>query len=161
MVNSLHRPPPVLHSARVLEYALLDKSVSYSGHSSVFVDGQELGPVPCLAVCQSLDDDAILLLHCTVDWSVLGVVEYSSVAEAKNRTEHIYRGSSKLWIETHTTPQEAAQDLETIHDEPQCRFCGKGTNEIEQLVSKNHANICDLCITEFHQMLHDHSEVKN
>jgi hypothetical protein len=84
MTRTLRNPPPVLDSARLLDYAVLDESVSYSGHSSLFVDGKELGPVPCLAICQALDGAGVLLFHCSDDWTVLGAAEYLSVAEAKS-----------------------------------------------------------------------------
>ncbi len=161
MKDPLREPPPVLHGARVREYALLDNSVRYSGHSSLFVDGEELGPVPCLAICQSSNDIEVFLMHCATDWSILGVAEYPSIADAKNRAEHVYAGSSKLWIEAPTTAEEAVEYLETNQSIPRCSFCGKGPDEIEQLVSKNQANICNLCITEFHEMLNDESSVKD
>src|SRR5438445_13693576 len=73
------KPPRVLANARVLEYAVLDESVTYSGHSSLFVGNineglKELGPVPCLAIAQDLKTGEIMLLHCDEEWDVLGVV---------------------------------------------------------------------------------------
>ena len=47
-------PPPALCSARVLHYAVLGQEFSVgfnSGHRLVFIDGKELGKVPCLAIC--------------------------------------------------------------------------------------------------------------
>src|SRR5260370_36143249 len=111
MTRTLPVPPPVLDSARVIEYAVLDKSVRYSGHSSLFVDGRELGPVPRLAICQPLDGASALLFHCSGEWTVLGAAEYPSVREAKNRAERIYPGVSSHWIETHVTEQEAERYL--------------------------------------------------
>src|ERR1700683_5009215 len=36
-------PPPVLHCARLLYYAVLDNSVEFAVRSLLFVDGKELG----------------------------------------------------------------------------------------------------------------------
>jgi hypothetical protein len=72
-------PPPVLHCARLLYYAVLDSSVEFTGRSLLFVDGKELGPVPCLAICEG--EAETLLFHCSSDWSVLGLaVSPSSIA---------------------------------------------------------------------------------
>jgi hypothetical protein len=158
MKLTLPKPPPVLDSARVLGYAVLDESVIYSGHSSLFVNGKELGPVPCLAICQGSNGDGILLLHCSRDWTVLGVAEYPSVDEAKNRAERIYPGLSTHWIGLHVTKEEAAHYLDKAFGDQRCSFCGKKPEQIERLIAKNDARICDSCITEFHQMLHENSQ---
>ena len=42
-------PPYVFDSARVLAYAVLDETVSYTGRISVYIDGRLLPPVPRLA----------------------------------------------------------------------------------------------------------------
>lgn len=160
MTRSLPNPPPVLQSARVLEYALLDESVRYSGHSFLFVDGKELGPVPCLAICQALGHAGVLLFHCSRDWSILGAAEYASPTEARNRAERIYPGLSTHWIETHVNEQETARYLEEVVGDQRCSFCGKRPDEIERLISKNDARICDSCIMEFHEMLREDSHVK-
>jgi hypothetical protein len=86
----------VLGNARVLEYAILDESVTYSGHSSLFVGNvkehlKELGPVPRLAIAQDLKTGEIMLLHCDQDWEVLGLGgNYDSVAKAKASAERAY-----------------------------------------------------------------------
>src|ERR1700719_3065093 len=98
MTNTARKPPLLLANARVLEYAVLDDSVRYSGRSFLFVDGKELGPVPCLAICRESNNSGGLLLHCDWDWSVLGVAGYPSSDEAKRRAEHIYPGVSTRWI---------------------------------------------------------------
>lgn len=157
MTRIVPSPPPALDSARVIEYAVLEKSVTYSGHSSLYVDGKELGPVPCLAICQIRSEAGVLLFHCSSDWTVLGAADYASVAEAKNRAECIYPGVSAHWIETRVTEQEAERYLEEVWKDRQCSVCGKRANQIQRLVSKNDVRLCDRCITEFYQMLHEGS----
>jgi hypothetical protein len=113
-------PPPVITGARVLEYAILDESASYSGHSGLFVDGKELGPVPCLALCQNLEDQEILLLHCDRDWQALGAAAYGSAAEAKNKAERIYPGVSARWKETGVTEAEALEYVAKVCGDRRC-----------------------------------------
>ena len=45
-MTSPQKPPPLAAGGRLLEYAVLDERATYSGHSYLFVDGNELGPVP-------------------------------------------------------------------------------------------------------------------
>jgi hypothetical protein len=91
-------PPYVLDSARVLAYAVLDESVSYTGRISVYVGGKLLPPVPCLAICENLARDGdFLLCYCTQTWEVLGVGGYGSFELAKQRAEIAYAGVSKKW----------------------------------------------------------------
>lgn len=158
MARSLLKPPPFLDSAHVLVYAVLDESVSYSGHSSLFINGKELGPVPCLAICQGPNDSGVLLFHCSGDWTVLGAAGYPSLTEAKDRAERIYPDLSTHWIELHVTKEEAAHYLDKAFDDQKCSFCGKKPEQIERLIAKNDARICDSCITEFHQMLNENSQ---
>jgi len=81
-------PPYVLDSARVLAYAVLDQTVSYTGRISVYVGGKLLSPVPRLAICENLARDGdFLLFYCTETWEVLGVGGYDSFEFAKQRAE--------------------------------------------------------------------------
>ena len=148
-------PPQVLDSARVLKYVVLDDSVKFSGRTLLFVDGNELGPTPCLAICKDLEDDAILLFHCTEDWNVLGVAGYGSVDEAERRAERIYQGVSSRWIEPNFSDEEVARYLEDLRGSERCTFCSKGSDEANALLEKNGKWICDVCVEEFHQMLQD------
>jgi len=157
MTQTTPFPPPVLDSARVLEYAVLDETVGYSGHSSFFLDGKELGAVPCLAIGRPLDDTGILLFHCSRDWTVLGVAGYVSVAQAKDRAEHIYPGLSSHWIESHVSEEQVADCLEGVWGDHRCSACGKSPDQIDRLITKNGVRLCDSCIKEFHKMLGDDS----
>lgn len=78
-------PPYVLDSARVLAYAVLDQTVSYTGRISVYVGGKLLSPVPRLAICENLARDGdFLLFYCTETWEVLGVGGYDSLLSSLN-----------------------------------------------------------------------------
>lgn len=154
MKGAISKPPPVLDCARVLEYAVLDDSVSFSGRTLLFVDGKELDPVPCLAICQNLNQAEILLFHCDSDWTVLGTGGYDSVSAAKNRAERIYPGVSSCWVSAHVSEREASKYLDEIWGDQRCSFCGKRPDEVEALVGRGKAYICDRCIGEFHEDLH-------
>ena len=127
----------MLGNAWVLEYAILDESVTYSGHSSLFVgteDGvlKELGPVPCLAIAQELETGAIMLLHCDQEWGVLGLGgNYESVSEAKAKAERAYHGVSVRWVETKVTEEEALKFIDEVWSDERCSFRDKIPPDIE------------------------------
>lgn len=97
MADRNNAPPPVLDCARVLQYAVLTPAVHFSGRSLLFVDGKELGQVPCLAICEDVRTADILLFHCSRDWCVMGCSAHPSQEEARVNAESIYRGVSSEW----------------------------------------------------------------
>jgi len=146
MSSDPFRPPlPTLAGALVLEYAILDGRVTYSGHSNLFVDGNEIGPAARVAIGQELNEAHVLLFHCDSDWVVLGVAEYPSLEEAKIRAERVYRGLSKCWVRAIEVEFEATEnEADPMH----CVFCGEGATQVNSLVEKNGKFICDQCISE-------------
>ena len=60
----MNPPPPVLDNARVLEYAIVDSSVRFSGSLQLFHGGKRVGPVPGLAICRDPDVVGLLPFHC-------------------------------------------------------------------------------------------------
>lgn len=154
-----NEPPPVLASARVLEYAVLTSSVRYSGHTSLFVGGKELGPVPRLAICQSLGETTFMLFHCDDDWNMLGISGHASIAKAKARAERIYAGVSACWIDRQVTEADAAAYIEQECGHERCRFCGRLPVDVERLVVHERGGpICGACIEELHEFICDDSE---
>jgi hypothetical protein len=152
------RPPlPTLAGALVLEYAILDGRVTYSGHSNLFVDGNEIGPVARIAIGQKVNETQVLLFHCDTDWVVLGVAEYPSLEEAKIRAERVYSGLSKCWVRAVDVEFEATENDADPVDQ-HCVFCGKGPAQVNSLVEKNGKFICDQCASEVWGVLH--GEVK-
>jgi hypothetical protein len=160
----IENPPPVLGNARVLEYAILDESVKYSGHSTLFVGKpdqglKELGPVPCLAIAQELKTGEIMLLHCDEKWEVLGLGgNYDSVSQVKAKAERAYHGVSARWIETKISEAEALKYLEELWADERCNFCGKIPTDFNMMIKRDNVRICDSCIEEFHKMLHEESD---
>jgi hypothetical protein len=116
MESSSNVPPPVIcfNDRVLLQYAVLDESVGYTaGHGLFFVDGKEIGKVPCLAICQERDCLRYTLYYCDSDWSLLGVAtDYESVDAAKHRAERIYPRSWARWVEANFTEQDATRYLD-------------------------------------------------
>jgi hypothetical protein len=58
-----------LDCVRLLRYVIIDKTIEFSGQSPLFVDGRELGDVPCLAICEEKKTGGVLLfpLHKRLD----------------------------------------------------------------------------------------------
>jgi hypothetical protein len=159
MTDQSQEPPPVLASARVLEYAVLRDPVRYSGHSSLFVEGKELGPVPRLAICQPFGEATFMLFHCDNEWEVLGCAGYHSVAEAKRRADRIYPGVSACWIDRHVSEAEARDYLEREFGDERCGFCGRLPFDVQQIVvHERGGRICNFCIEELHAFIHEESE---
>ena len=135
-------PPPAVCSERVLHYAVLDETVGFnSGHRLVFIDGKELGKVPCLAICQKKKASKFLIYYCDNDWEPVGASEYDTVEAAKGRAERIYPGSSAKWIEAHFTEEDVRRYLDEIWTDLRCSFCGKRPDQdIESIIEAKDGN---------------------
>jgi len=97
----------------LLHYAVLSDSVGFnSGHQLMFVDGKEIGRVPCLAICQDKDSTQFMLYYCDSNWSPVGIASYDSVDAAKRRAERIYPGSTACWVEAQFTEADADRFLD-------------------------------------------------
>ena len=98
-------PPPLLDSAKVLEFAVVDSSVRFTGNLHLFHGGERVGPVPCLAIGRDPAVEGLLLFHCDDDWNVLAAQIWNSpdravvatVEEVKQRAEQYYSGISAKW----------------------------------------------------------------
>jgi hypothetical protein len=149
-------PPPVLDCARVIEYAVLNASVGFSGRTSLFVDGKELGRVPCLAICEDKGvPRGVVVLHCDLNWTVLGCAGFGSVAEAKERAEHTYPGLSACWVHALVSEEETERYLDELFRNQRCSFCGRRADHVKQLLQRSNARICDRCVAEFHATMNE------
>jgi len=151
------KPPPILACSLVLEYAILDLSVTYSGHSNVFLGDREVGPVPGLAICHDAKKDRFLLLHCDENWDVLGIARKESAANAKTSAERAYPGVSALWANPGFTDEDVARYLEESSSggEMRCDFCGRTPLDFEnpRFIQKNDACICESCVKACYEIL--------
>jgi hypothetical protein len=149
----VRKPPLVLDSGRLLAYAVLGKSARYSGHSYLYVNGKELGPVPRLAIRQPLREAAVLLLHCAADWSVLGMSAYPSLEAAKHQAERIYPGAAAYWKHADVSERDVEAYLNKLWKGRECTLCGKRPDEVGNMVQQHGRNVCDGCIVGLHQAL--------
>lgn len=157
----MNSPPPVLSMARVLAYAVVDRSVNFSGHQRLYVDGKLLGKVPRLALCRPLGAklaDTILILYCDIRWDVLGIANADSLEAAKSEAERCYPGISQKWIEKQVTESEAKEWLKVHCHEAICSFCGRFPFEMETYVSHGPVVICNVCIDGFYTTIHHRSQ---
>jgi len=143
--NRASSPPPVLDCARVLHYVIIDKSIEVSGRSLLFVDGKELGEVPCLAICEGKKTGGVLLFHCTRDWTVLGCSAHKSVTDAQVHAEGIYKGTSSRWVDAKVSREAAEAYLDEMFGEDRCSVCGRRPDEVDSFIRKGSDRICDLC----------------
>jgi hypothetical protein len=145
VIGTPSSPPPVLDCARVLQYAVLDNAVQFSGRSLLFVGGKELGAVPCLAICEERKSGGVLLFHCTNDWEVLGCSAHGSVTDAQVRAEHIYRGVSSRWVDANVSLETAEAYLDELFNGQRCRMCGKRPDEVDSMIPDGSGWICGPC----------------
>lgn len=152
----------MLGNGRVLEYAIVDESVTYSGHSSLFVgtatEGlKELGPVPCLAITKDLKTGEIALLHCDAEWDLLGTGgNYVSIEQAKASAERAYHGITSRWVDPKVSEDDALKYRDEVWADDRCSFCGKIPPDFDMMIKSDNARVCDSCIEEFYRQLQEH-----
>jgi hypothetical protein len=144
--RTANTPPPTIACARVIQYAVLDSTVEYAGRTLLFVDGRELGRVPCLAICEDKQGPNTLLFHCREDWSFLGCSAHSSVADAMSRAESIYNGVANLWVQADVSEQMANEYLNQLFENQRCSVCGRRADEVQALIERDSVFVCDGCI---------------
>jgi hypothetical protein len=152
-------PPPVLDSAQVLEYAVLDQSVTFTGKLHFYAGNERVGAVPHLAICRDLHTDDLMLFHCDPEWGVIGVQAWNgpaaepvaSVQDVKARADHYYTGLSQKWITHPASREEALAYHQERIGKDRCSFCNRSIHDIRFLVEGNNdARICDLCVEKLH-----------
>jgi hypothetical protein len=155
-------PPVVLDDGRVLEYAIVDETVQYTGRLHLYANDKRIGPVPRLAICENLFNGELLLVHCDEEWELLAVQAWngpagspaSSIDDVKRRAEDFYRGISAKWIALATSLEEAKAYYEDREKKFTCSFCGRLPHEVTTVVSGKSALICNFCIDEYHEAIH-------
>jgi hypothetical protein len=94
-----NHPPSTLDSAIVLSFAVVDNDVAYENRKTLYVNGELLGAVPKLAICQNPDESEVMVFHCDRDWNVLGVSGHASVLKALQKVELSYKGLLQKWVQ--------------------------------------------------------------
>jgi hypothetical protein len=152
-------PPPVLDMARVIAYAIVDKSVQWTGRQLLFVDWKELGAVPHLALCQNVSGELkdILVFHCNEEWEVLGCSGGGTIEEAKASIECAYRGITAKWIETNVTEDEAKAWIKANCPDIVCSFCDREMGEFKEMIVNKSGltRVCNICIDEHYKVMHE------
>jgi len=152
--RSLKKPSTVLDDCRVLSYAFIVPPISFSGHSSLFVNGTEIGPVPRLAIAEQLHYGDLLVLHCDIDWNVIGVAAgYKSVAKAKRQVERIYPGIRGAWVDSSISKRQALACERKMWKGHECSFCNKIPPQFTYHIKSKKATICDICIRKFYEII--------
>ena len=155
-------PPPELGGAHVLEYAMVDETVRFTGRLHLYVGETRLGSVPRLALGEDLKTGEIMLLHCDDDWEIiaiqpLGKIEAdrtAALAAARERVEEYYEGISRLWVE-HGSSSDEAVSCDQIG---QCSFCLRCVHDFESAIEgPGGVRICNICLREATETL----EMKN
>lgn len=83
----------------MIAYAIVDETVTYENRKTLYVNGELLGAVPQLAICQNLGESEVLVFHCDETWEVLGAVSYASVLIAVQKVERSYTGLLQKWVQ--------------------------------------------------------------
>lgn len=144
-------PPPAIGSDRVIAYAIVDKTVHFTGEQRLFVGDKLLGRVPRIAICKSLRKDLkdYLILFCSKSWQALGVAGAKSLPLAKREVERYYAGISDKWVTVNTSERMAKRWLTEKYPEDVCSFCGQLSYEVEAMFPAPSAVICSTCVEAF------------
>lgn len=144
-------PPPVLDSARLISYAFVD-DIPYRRWGALYVDGQLLEHVPCLAICLNLGKDiGPLLYHCDEEWNVLGTSGAESVEATKQHAERNYPGVGSRWVDVNTSVEDALRYYDDQTGNLKCSFCGKRPFDLEGWVEGTGAVICRGCVEGYYR----------
>lgn len=146
-------PPPVINSARVVEYAIIEDADPFTGSGAIYVSDKLLGRVPRLALCENLGTDlGPLLFHCDEAWSVLGVSGGETFEDARQRAERRYPGVSSKWKRLNVSVEEALTYYDRETADIRCAFCERRPFEMSGFIEsrKPGVNICRECVLRLH-----------
>ncbi len=153
----MDKPPiSLFYPSYVVEYALVDSTVTYIDRKVLNVDGKWLGKVPQLAICRDIETNEYQLAHCNEEWECLCAVELEkTIHELQKVAEKHYRGINNAgWFKTEYTEEQAVALFDEVKKESQCSFCGRSPydSEIKSMVGDK-VRICDKCIRSFYEVL--------
>jgi len=164
-------PPPIIDSAKLICFAHNDSDVIFTDRISLYIGrtGDELEPieeVPNLSITQPhYEPKEFLLMFCNSDWTVRGVIAFTSVDEAKIKAERGYTGITSKWNDSPYSDEDINNFLRDEYEvDPNsewwtmyCSFCGRKSSEINQMIKSQKAQICDACVTEFYRELKENA----
>jgi hypothetical protein len=146
------KPPPLLMGCRITHYVVRDRSTTFTGRTNLFVNGRELGSVPCLAIGESKNGES-LLLHCDRAWNVRGTEVHEHVSAVQQSAERIYPGISRRWLRTRVSRRQAEAYRRRVWKGMECSFCRRLPDEFESMVEKRRLRVCNICVREFNALL--------
>ncbi len=146
-------PPPLLGTAKLLEYAIVDDSVVFTYRQNLFVDGTKLGPVPCIGLCQDFGNSRFYIYYCDENWNVLAVTGCGTITDLKRKAEYAYNGILMKWIKSPYTEDQIIEYTNKKWGRFRCSFCHKWPWQVRQIFNRFRSRICNECVHEFSQML--------
>jgi hypothetical protein len=159
----MESPPSVLAGLYVVEFAEVDDSVVFEQRWTLNVDGQWLGRVRYLAICQEFATLEYVIQYCEEGWEPVGIAAgYTSVEEAKARIERSYHGIGSKWVGAKASFVAARVEYEADLRASACSFCGRTPPEEAQRFMANAEDtvrICSHCIADFHAAIHTQAGV--
>src|SRR5262245_6459275 len=100
MSKSRLKPPPFMEGFRITHYVVRDRTIKFRGPTNHFVNGNELGSVPRLAIGENRSGK-FALFHCGRTWNVRGSAAFfDRLSDVKRSAERVYPGISKRWVRT-------------------------------------------------------------
>ncbi len=170
MNSNIDKPPPVIHSARTLFYAVNDDSVEFTGRINLFVGDnlEKLGEMPLLAICANYCSSGdILLFFCNKEWEPQGTIGLESAEAAKEKAEVGYKGISNKWVNAEASKDELNRFLREEYEvdpdsewwKVECAFCGKDESEVDRMLGSINENtyICGNCIRALYEFINEES----
>ena len=155
----MDKPPVTLfYPSYVVEYAVVDSTVTFMDKKTLNVGGEWLGEVPNLAICKNLVTSEFHLSHCSSKWEDLCSVETADTLEKiKKIAEKHYRGINRKWIPTTYSESDANKIFEEEKEKMKCSFCGKTHYDgvFTGLIKGENANICNVCVESFAKEFED------
>ena len=157
-------PPPVLGSLRVLGYAPYSDALPPEtlvvlaggvGDRDASARVAALGPVPNLALAESLDDPASMeLLYCDGDWNVRVHHVVEDAAAARALVEHDDASNAPQWQPLPGTREDALAYYDRSNEKSRCSFCSKRAFQVAMLIEGRLIEgasgiVCNECVARF------------
>lgn len=155
----MEKPPVTLfYPSYVVQYAVVDSTVTFVDQKTLNVGGEWLEEVPHLAICMNTETSEYHLSHCSSDWESLCAVQTAAtIQEIKNTAARHYQGIRDKWVKTTYTEEEALVIFEEEKEKMRCSFCGKSHFDegVTGMVTGENANICNACVRAFAEEFSD------
>jgi ClpX C4-type zinc finger len=145
--------PSTLAGTYVVAHAHADASAAFVQRKNLSVDGEWLGRVPCIAICEDFETSDLMIQYCNESWDTLGIAAgIQTIADAKRQVELSYPGIAGLWRSSIISKGDAFKIYKAGLAEECCSFCGRSTLEIDMMFGDD-AKICNHCVQSFSREL--------